>query len=123
MPRVPLCYGRPYGRRQTCNEKIVRIRELLAEGATQRAIARELGVSRPVVQRVASGQLVEVSGTNQYLKRRMGVDWAEIGVELPDESAGPGRCPDCGGWVFLPCLACQVRQFRRKSLRNARNGP
>ena len=115
MSKFPLCYGRPYGRRQTCNEKIVRIRELLAEGTPQRAIAKELGVSRPVVQRVASGKLVEVQGTNQYLKSRMGVDWDEIGVDLLDESADPSRCPDCGAWVFLPCLACQVRQFRRKS--------
>ena len=26
----------------------------------------------------------------------------------PGHERSPSRCPDCGGWVYKPCLACKA---------------
>ena len=73
------------------------IRRLLADGLSQRQIARQCHVSRGTVQAIAAG------------KRR-----DRMPEDDPGLFSGPiGRCPTCGARVYLPCLACRVRQMRR----------
>ncbi|MBN2022490.1 MAG: helix-turn-helix transcriptional regulator [Pirellulales bacterium] len=78
---------------------IDRIRQLLAEDTlSQRRIAALLKVSRGTVAAVSNG------------RRR------DPKPNLPDEDdalvpRGPiGRCPQCGGWVRMPCQLCRARR-------------
>ncbi len=75
------------------------VRRLLARGElSQRKIARLLGISRGTVGEIASGRRPDY----EALRR----DRAE---EEPAPPAGPPRrCPDCGGMVAMPCLACST---------------
>lgn len=81
---------------------IAEIRRLLAEGkASQRGIARQLGVSRGTVNAVALG-------------RRQDRPPAQVAEILPVFAEGPPeRCPGCGGMVRMPCLACRIESMRR----------
>jgi hypothetical protein len=117
----PFCYGRLYGRRQICNEKIQRIREMLAKGHTQRATAKIVGVSRVTVHRVVKGKILEVTGSRAGEKD--GLDFGEISIQPPDTSRAPSRCGCCGALVHLPCLACQIRQLSAKSFLRPLAGP
>jgi transcriptional regulator with XRE-family HTH domain len=83
---------------------VEQIRRLLASGdLSQRAIARQLGVSRGTVNAIALGKRPEA--------RRQ----AERGADGFDPPVGPlRRCPDCGGLVLMPCLACRVRQIQEQ---------
>jgi hypothetical protein len=68
----------------------------LAQGMPQRQIARELGVSRSTVQQILSG---EWTGFREQ----------EPLPEPIDDGAITERCPGCGGMVYMPCRACQLR--------------
>lgn len=57
---------------------------------TQRAIARKLGISHTIVQRIARGY-----------KRKRQDRW--------------GRCPTCGHLVKMPCVCCAAEAEKRKS--------
>lgn len=80
------------------------IHRLLAEGRlSQRKIARAVGVSRGTVGAIARGQRPE---------RRPRARQRADEVVAP---RGPvRRCPECGGLVYTPCLACQVRALLRR---------
>ena len=81
---------------------VVEIQRLLAEHQlSQRAIARQLGVSRGIIQLVAQG------------KRRVQAARPEQ-PSLASRRSGPlQRCPGCGGRVHLPCLVCRLRAAAR----------
>lgn len=67
---------------------------------SHRKIAARLGVSRGSVDLIAN-------------KRRGLHGCCE---DEPAEQLAPAvRCPTCGGRVYLPCVACQVRGYRRRS--------
>jgi len=83
---------------------IQEINRLVRDGQlSQRKIARQLGVSRGTVAAIASG--------------RRGI----YGKEPEDESSRslapqspPVRCPACGFLIYMPCLVCRARDFRRQ---------
>lgn len=82
------------------NDVIQEIQRLLGEQElSQRAIAKRLRVSRCAVAKVASGRLVPH-------------DHQTIAGEVPP--GPPARCPGCGGFVYLPCQLCYVREFMRR---------
>ena len=77
---------------------VAAIRKLLNEGHSHREIARKTGISRGTVGSIASG------------KRTDRVRQPRDECEAP---LGPiGRCPQCGGRVFTPCLLCQIRKLK-----------
>lgn len=77
--------------------------QLLQEGQlSQRKIAARLGVSRGTVHAVARGKR-HANGTSRTA--------AYEGFVVPE---GPvRRCPDCGGRVMMPCLACWLRKLEK----------
>jgi Predicted transcriptional regulators len=76
------------------NTVIQTIQILLKQGKmSQRQIAKHIGVSRGTVQAVAKG------------KRTLTVPKA---VSWVAPTGQPKRCPQCGGQVRMPCLACQI---------------
>lgn len=83
--------------------KVKEIRRLLDEGTlSQRKIASMLKVSRGIVGAIASG--------------KRGLYGKEPKVDLPgipDEDQEPERCSSCGGTVYMPCVLCRAREYRR----------
>ena len=76
------------------------VRRMLREGrASQREIAKRLGVSRGTVNAIALGRRRDDSA------RRHG---HEEGDFTPPTGL-PRRCPGCGGLAQMPCLACYIR--------------
>jgi len=76
------------------NAAIQKIQILLKQGKmSQRQIAKHIGVSRGTVQAVARGKRTLVTTKT--------VSWV-----VP--TGQPKRCPQCGGHVRMPCLACQI---------------
>ncbi|MFO0900092.1 MAG: hypothetical protein U0836_21880 [Pirellulales bacterium] len=91
---------------------VTEVKRLLSEGAlSYRKISEVLGVSRGVVQAIASGRRPDY---DELRRQRFG--------ERLDSSGPPARCPSCGHRVFMPCRSCrlqsqvdrerQQRQFR-----------
>ena len=68
---------------------------------SQRQIAKRLGISRGAVGDVAKGR-----------RRTAAINMDEELTAFSDESV-LGRCPGCGGKVYMPCLLCQTRSFQR----------
>ncbi len=93
-------------------DRIEQVRRLLAAGElSQREIARRTGVSRGTVNSVARGRI-------DPERRRRAVD-------VPEPFPRPGRgvyvrCPECGGMVQMPCLACRIRATSRTARRTSR---
>lgn len=79
---------------------IRRVQQMLAAGElSQRQIARECGVSRGSVLRIAGGAHPRTDGWTG--RRRNG------------ELSPAVRCRGCGNQVIkLPCLICQARRFK-----------
>ncbi len=71
------------------------IQRLLDAGHPQRAIARDLAVSRNIVVQVARGQRVPQEPAAYDRRKRFSLR----------------RCPDCGGIVEMPCRLCQTREL------------
>lgn len=73
----------------------MRVLELIEQGKSSSSIARETGVNVGVVSRV-----------------RHGLYWRKweppIGEAL--SSGKKGRCPQCRCMVWLPCVACAVKE-------------
>jgi hypothetical protein len=83
-------------------EKIVEVRRLIAEGLTDRQIARRAGVGNGSVFRVRRN-LVPLRPPRPAA-RRGSCD------ELP---VGPiERCPHCGRLVEMPCRAALAENYR-----------
>ena len=80
------------------NDIIKKISHLIKQGGlSQRQIAKKLGVSRGTVQAVVNGKRKEHVPNAM---KKTGI-WV-----IP--SGQPKRCPHCGSWVRMPCLACQL---------------
>jgi transcriptional regulator with XRE-family HTH domain len=79
-------------------QQVMAIRQLFAQGISQRKIARETGISRGTISAIVNG-------------RRP--DYPDRIEELPRASGPPARCPECGGLVYLPCRLCFVRSQTR----------
>lgn len=89
-------------------EKVDRIVELLAEGRlSKRKIAAQVEVSRGVVCSIANGR------RGQYGRQ------STREVEQPSCAQ---RCPECGVRVYLPCVACQARDYRRRRKHALKHG-
>lgn len=82
------------------NEQIQRVHELARQRFSQRAISRMAGVSRDTVRRILTG------------KRQIMHMIAPVRLPAPNCSRPPRRCPGCGARVFMPCLACGVRNLK-----------
>ncbi|TWT77568.1 hypothetical protein Pla123a_22290 [Posidoniimonas polymericola] len=75
------------------------IERLLGEGVlSRREIARQVGASRAIVDRIANGSR---AGVGVAPEAHSGSDSAEL---LPNYS----RCPGCGMRVVLPCVYCRA---------------
>ena len=75
------------------------IRRLLSEGKlSQRKIALRLGISRSAVRNVEKESVREQSKEEFFRYPK-----------------GPHRrCYSCGAFVQLPCLACQIRNWKKE---------
>ena len=83
---------------------VLEIQRLLDETElSRRAIARQLGVSRGVVNDIAAGRRALYGA-----KPRDGDAWN------PPRDVLPSRCSGCGGKVFMPCHLCRTREFVRR---------
>ncbi len=93
-------------------EKVEQIRRLLAEGNhSQRRIARMLGVSRGTVLAIANNRRPDYEALRRARQE-------EEELALMQFSGPPRRCPECGGKVYMPCLACRARRWAEKHQRN-----
>jgi transcriptional regulator with XRE-family HTH domain len=82
------------------------IKRLLAEGAySQRKIARMIGVSRGTVGAIARGKRPDYAASPNQQEN-----------ELQAPAGPPARCPNCGGFVYLPCRLCHVRTLLAENL-------
>ena len=80
------------------------IRQMLAEGSlSQRAIADRMGVSRGTVCAIAQGK-----------RRDYPLQFFRMDMHFIPPAGRPVRCSGCGGLVQMPCLACYIRQWRRR---------
>jgi hypothetical protein len=94
--------------------KIRAIEALLAEGN-----------GRPVSQRQIAKQLKVWRGTVAAIARKERPDYEALQQQHEEESlepqTPPARCPGCGCFVFLPCVACCTRAaLERKTTRPTR---
>ena len=81
-------------------DKIAEIEDALAMGQTIRATARNLKISRGIVQRVSAGRLNAAMRTAREL---------EQAAEHQPAKRAKTRCPTCGAMATTPCLACQLQ--------------
>jgi hypothetical protein len=89
--------------------RVTAIRNMLAEGVlSQRKIAEHVGVSRGTVGAIALGRRPDHEDRRQACP---GDSAAADAFSSP--SRPPQRCPECGGMVEMPCLACRVRGLMR----------
>lgn len=91
-------------------ETVQEIQRLLSEGRhNQGQIAKKLGVSRTFVNFVHRGRL------RTPLEARIKDD--------SEREPTPRRCPECGAFVYMPCIACRTRAYlaqQRAGQKNAR---
>lgn len=88
------------------------IDRLLKEGElSQRKIAARLGVSRGTVSAIASGH------RGLYGKEPDSHNDDPLHHDSP-----PERCPRCGFFVYMPCLVCRARAYRRRRRSEMRHG-
>ncbi|MBI3838414.1 MAG: hypothetical protein HY288_10840 [Planctomycetia bacterium] len=89
--------------------KIKEAQRLLAEGKlSHRKIAQATGISRATVGAIASG-------------RRPDYEARQRARASANEPLGPlGRCPGCGGLVYMPCRLCGARKAKEHEQEVAR---
>jgi len=82
-------------------DKISEVKRLLGEGGTQRAIARQTGVSRVTVGKIARGERPD------YREREPRQPEGDRALN----QGTPERCTHCGAMVHMPCLACKIERL------------
>lgn len=103
LASTPYSHTAPQDNAMLTQEQVDKIVEMLAEGRlSNRKIAAQLDVSRGVVCSIANG--------------RRGHYGRQI-ARQPQQPPGAKRCPECGVRVYLPCVACQARDYRRRRVR------
>jgi len=95
-------------------ELVAEVKRLIAHGRlSQRAIARETGVSRGTVGNIYHGRRPD------YPIRR-----GDREEDLVNPLGGPrARCPDCGADVVMPCQACRARAYAERRRRRGLKPP
>src|SRR6185295_17430531 len=90
--------------------KVKEAERLLAEGKlSQRAIARQVGISRASISAIANGTRPDYD----ELRRQR--------ASALDPLAGPlSRCSGCGGMVYTPCQTCKIRRLKAEERDKAR---
>lgn len=101
MPALKTLVPHPYALRPTMLSAATEmlIRKMLADGMSQRAIARALGLSRSTVSAIANGRKRACASRERE---------PEIFFRL---DRPPERCRTCGARVYMPCLACLILRF------------
>ena len=91
-------------------EIVAEVQRLLKEASlSHRKIARLMGVSRGLVDAVASG------------KRPCYETTTPSDEDAWEEPAGPpSRCHGCGGMVYMPCRLCHARSLSAEESRRFR---
>ncbi len=80
------------------------IHRLLAEAKlSHRQIAASTGVARATVAAIAGGKRAECSRRH-----------TEKEGDREEPRSPIGRCPSCGGRVYLPCRLCLVRAWQKE---------
>ncbi|TWU22688.1 hypothetical protein [Bythopirellula polymerisocia] len=88
-------------------ETVMEVRRLLVEGhLSHRKIALQLGVSRGIVNSIASGR-------RGLHGRETTTNYSYDSPELVAQ-----RCRGCGAMVYMPCLLCRARQYRVRQQRD-----
>jgi hypothetical protein len=93
--------------RELSAEEVTRILDLVRQGNPKRAVARMTGVSRGVIA-------VVIRDPERAIKRRRVPLKKSHGITYPNMRAPYTWCDICTAWVRPPCLACQVRNLRRR---------
>jgi Helix-turn-helix len=94
---------------------IQEVQRLLQKGGfSQRKIAKEMGISRGTVNSVAQGK------RKADLVKNDRTEWQD---EIICPAGEPCRCPKCGRLVQKPCLACQLRDLRKRHKRDVSEKP
>jgi len=86
------------------------VQSLLAQGLSDREVARQTGVSRGCVAYIRRGERLP------NRDRRLIVDE----TALVFDKRRYGRCPCCGARVLLPCLACILKHLMPQPTQNDR---
>lgn len=85
--------------------KVVEVQQLLSAGdLSRRKIAKQVGISRGVVNAIANG-------TRGIFGREPTEDPATL---------APCRCAQCGELVYPPCVACRAREYRSRQIAQRR---
>jgi len=87
-------------------DQVQRVKDLAAEGWSQRAISRTTGIARETVRGILNG----TRPAYELQQDDAGVVFEE-GNELGLFNGPLQRCPTCGGLVYMPCLACRIRML------------
>ncbi len=82
--------------------KIAQIIELYEQGISQRKIAKRVGVARESVRKI-------LNRSRNHLE--FGLELDSLPIAYPSNQTE--RCNHCGALVFLPCLACTIRNLKR----------
>ncbi|MCA9268774.1 MAG: helix-turn-helix domain-containing protein [Planctomycetales bacterium] len=77
------------------------IKRLAAQGLSQRRISRATGVARETVRSIIS-----------RMPRPAPAEPSIYDVDDPIFTEPPRRCPGCGGFCHMPCLACSLRSAK-----------
>lgn len=93
MQSTPREDGRPKFAPYSAPLKL-KVMEMIADGISSNAIARQTGVSKGVVSKVRRGLIWTVR---------------DDPIEEVLSSGETGRCPGCGHMVWLPCVACNMK--------------
>jgi hypothetical protein len=86
--------------------QIAWIKQLAAEGLSQREICEATGLRRKSVRKV----IAPSAGCKQHLAL---VDTI-YDVDEPFFTDPPRRCEDCGAFCYMPCLRCYLKKLREE---------
>lgn len=83
--------------------EVAEVKRLDALGVSGREIARRTGFARETVRKIISGRRPDYEALRRMKK-----------LEVEPLFGGEiGRCSECGARVYLPCLACRVREYKK----------